>query len=229
LIANDNLATPLWKATGHYSIQRAQQPTTIDGFEYRDSPLNHDWKIYDPAGTLSTVSGAGRPGRVMRATTNEGTGFGIKYPPSGSLDLPYHAVSVWIKDTNLFFFYVRVHATNGSTYFLRYQPTDGAPSSNSNYAFIRVGSPELRKLCRHLVGVRRLVHPGRSKAIVEHIRIDVGPVFPCKCALLDLHCSEHCQILPHWLENGTIRHHDSCAHCNKVAFLCYNRSGHRWP
>jgi len=112
----------------------------LDDFEYEDSPLNHGWTIYDPAGTVSTVSDAGRPGRVMRTTTGEGTGFGIKYPASGLLDLPYQRVSVWIKDTDHFYFYVRVHATNGSDYYIAYTPTSGAPYSSDNYAFIPIGS-----------------------------------------------------------------------------------------
>ena len=86
------------------------------------------------------MSGAGRPGRVMRATTSEGTGFGIKYPASGSLDLPYQGVSVWIKATSTFYFFVRVHATNGSDYYLQYVPSTWSPYPSGSYAIIRVGS-----------------------------------------------------------------------------------------
>jgi len=48
-------------------------------------------------------------------------------------------VSVWIKDTD-HFFYVRVHATNGSDYYIAYTPTSGASYPSDNYAFIPIGS-----------------------------------------------------------------------------------------
>jgi hypothetical protein len=49
-------------------------------------------------------------------------------------------MSVWIKDTNYFYFYVRVHATNGSDYYIRYDPTSGSPYPNGSYAIVPVGS-----------------------------------------------------------------------------------------
>jgi hypothetical protein len=108
----------------------------VDDFGYADSPLNHNWHIYAGSGTLATVTGSGRPGRVLRATTSEGTGFGIRYPPSGSLDLPLRDVSVWIKDTNTFYFYVQVHATDGNMY----EPTSGSPYPSGSYAIVPVGT-----------------------------------------------------------------------------------------
>jgi hypothetical protein len=60
----------------------------VEDFEYTDSPLNQNWRVYVGSGTLATVTGSGRPGRVLRATTSQGIGFGIIYPTSGSLDLP---------------------------------------------------------------------------------------------------------------------------------------------
>ena len=85
-------------------------------------------------------TGAGRTGRVLRATTSQGTGFGIRYPTSGSIDVPLNELSVWIKDTGTFYFYVRVHATNGSDYYIRYQPTDGSSYASGSYAIVPVGT-----------------------------------------------------------------------------------------
>jgi hypothetical protein len=76
----------------------------------------------------------------MRAPELASGGFGIRYPESGSLDLPYHGVSVWIKDTDLFFFYVRVHATNGSDHYFTYVPKNGSPYANAIFVFIPVGT-----------------------------------------------------------------------------------------
>jgi RHS repeat-associated protein len=87
---------------------------------------------------LSPVSG--RPGRVLRATTSGGTGFGIRYPPSGSLDLPLRDVSVWIKDTDTFYFFVQVHATDGNNYYIRYEPSSGSPYPSGSYAIVPVGT-----------------------------------------------------------------------------------------
>jgi hypothetical protein len=112
----------------------------VDDFEYADSPLNHNWTVYAGSGTLATVTGSGRPGRVLRATTSQGTGFGIRYPPSGSLDLPLRDLSVWINDTDTFYFYVQVHATNGSDYYIRYEPSSGSPYPSGSYAIVPVGT-----------------------------------------------------------------------------------------
>jgi hypothetical protein len=75
---------------------------------------------------------------VRRSKTSKDTSGGIRHPTVRSLDLPQNGLPAWIKDKNSYC--VRVHATNGSTYFLRHQPTDGTPSSNGSYAFIRVDS-----------------------------------------------------------------------------------------
>jgi len=91
-------------------------------------------------GTTLTVTASGRPGRVLRATTSQGTGFGIVYPTSGSLNLPLRDLSVWIKDSNWFYFYVRVHATNGSDYYIQYKPSNGSPYPSGSYAIVPVGS-----------------------------------------------------------------------------------------
>ena len=112
----------------------------VDDFEYTDSPLDHNWRIYAGSGTLTTVMGAGRPGRVLRASSGQGTGFGIRYPASGSLEIRRRELSVWIKDTNTFYFYVRVRATNGSDYYIRYQPTSGSPYASGSYAIVPVGT-----------------------------------------------------------------------------------------
>ncbi|MDY7078847.1 MAG: LamG-like jellyroll fold domain-containing protein [Chloroflexota bacterium] len=112
----------------------------VDDFEYTDSPLNHNWYVYSGSGTLTTVTGAGRSGRVLRATTSQGTGFGIRYPSSGLLDVPLRELSVWIKDTNLFYFFVRVHATDGNDYYIRYQPTSGSSFPSGSYAIVPVGT-----------------------------------------------------------------------------------------
>ncbi|RPI56718.1 MAG: hypothetical protein EHM56_04270, partial [Chloroflexi bacterium] len=86
------------------------------------------------------MSGAGRSGRVLRTTTGEGTSFGIKYPASGSLNLAYHKMSVWIKDNNDFRLFVRVRATNGSSYYLQYMPSNGSPYPSGSYAIIPIGT-----------------------------------------------------------------------------------------
>jgi hypothetical protein len=82
----------------------------------------------------------GRPSWVKRTTTNDGTGFGLKYPAGGSLDLPDKQMLVWIKDTNTFVLYVRVRATNGNDYSLDYMPTNGLPYSSTIYAIIPLGT-----------------------------------------------------------------------------------------
>ncbi len=112
----------------------------VDDFEYTDSPLDHDWKIYDGSGSLATVAGAGRPGRVLRTTTSQGVNFGIRYPADGSLDIPLRELSVWIKDSDTFVFYVKVHASDGNDYSIRYEPINGTPYASGNYAFVPVGS-----------------------------------------------------------------------------------------
>ena len=111
----------------------------VDDFEYTDSPLNHGWEIYAGTGTVATVADAGRSGRVLRATTDQGTSFGIDHAagsPSGLL----RQLSVWIKASDYFVFCVRVRAANDSYYYLEYVPTDGTPYVDENYATIPVGT-----------------------------------------------------------------------------------------
>ena len=68
----------------HYEVDLGGE---VDRCAYTESPLDHSWAIVDPAGSISTVEGAGRPGRVLRATTGDGIGFAIRYPEGSSLNL----------------------------------------------------------------------------------------------------------------------------------------------
>jgi hypothetical protein len=123
------------------------------------------------------VTGSGRPGRVLRTTTSQGTGFGIRYPPSSSLNLPLRDLSVWIKDSNWFYFYVRVHATNGGNYYIQYKPSNGSPYPSGSYAVVPVGSQYTdgtwRELRRDLdAGLRSVFGVGVEQVLGFYIRGD---------------------------------------------------------
>jgi RHS repeat-associated protein len=147
----------------------------VDDFEYTDSPTNHDWTIYTGSGTVATTTDSGRSGRVMQTTTSQGTNFGIYYPEDGSLELEYEHLSVWIKDSDDFYIYVKVHGTNGSDYFVRYDPSDDSPSANGNYAIIPVGwrykQGNWRELRRDLDADLRSVFTGVGVEYVTRIYV----------------------------------------------------------
>ncbi|MCK4718904.1 MAG: hypothetical protein KAT70_09565 [Thermoplasmata archaeon] len=117
----------------------------VDRFEYDDSPLTHEWGIYDGTGTVSTVYEEDRYGRVMRSTSGEGVGFGICLPePVGT---PFSSLPVFenlhfdMQANENFFFYVQVETTDGNSYYLRYDPdNDPLDTSISGYAIYGIGT-----------------------------------------------------------------------------------------
>jgi YD repeat-containing protein len=142
----------------------------VDSFEYTDNPASHNWKIYAGSGTMATATDVSRSGRVLHTSSSQGTGFGVQYPASGSLELPRRMLSVWIKDSDQFSFYVRVRATNGSEYYIQYVPASGTPYPSGGYAIVPIGTQyrdgTWRKLRRDLdadlravfgVGVERVL------------------------------------------------------------------------
>jgi RHS repeat-associated protein len=151
----------------HVGSHYEEEVKVIDNFEYPHSPLGRDWTIYTgSSGTVSTVTGAGRRGYVMQTTTSYGTEFGLRYPASGDLYLDRRNLSVWIKDSDTFYFYVKVHGDDGDDYFLRYDPLSGSPyttGSNDEYVVIPVGTKykdgTWRELRRDLEADFHLMYP----------------------------------------------------------------------
>lgn len=112
-----------------------------EDFPYQDSPILHGWTVYMGSGTMSTVYDNILQSQVLRTTASgTPTDFGIKYPASGTLDTFNPYLSVKIKDSDNFYFYVRVRATNQTEYDLRYEPNAGTPTINGSEIYYYLGT-----------------------------------------------------------------------------------------
>lgn len=93
----------------------------VDDFSYFDSPSDENWRIYDGTGTIETEKIVSyEENYVLRAASSEGTGFGIRYPESGSLFVKRTGLSVKYRSNESMIFYVRVLGKDKSQYYLSY-------------------------------------------------------------------------------------------------------------
>ncbi len=111
-----------------------------EDFEYEDDPVNHEWTIYDPSGTMETVYDDILFSRVLHTETNDELGFGIKYPETDILNINSPHLWVKIKDVDQFVFYVRVRATDQNEYYIRYEPNEGTPYEDGVYVYQFLGT-----------------------------------------------------------------------------------------
>ncbi len=109
-----------------------------EDFEYEDSPLNHDWVIFDGSGTINTSYDNVLSSRILHK--EGGLFFGIEYPGARNLDEDSPHLWVKVKSDDLFFFIVRIRATDQTEYFLRYEPNDGTPAVNGEFVYHYLGT-----------------------------------------------------------------------------------------
>ncbi|MBO8131424.1 MAG: hypothetical protein H0Z29_07915 [Candidatus Marinimicrobia bacterium] len=111
-----------------------------EGFQYIGSPEGNGWSIYDPSGSIEIIYDDVLKSKVMHAESGEGTGFGVKYPSDGSLDIRENHIWFKVKSVENFIFYVRIKTKDGDLYYTRYEPNDGSPHVSGKYVYHYLGS-----------------------------------------------------------------------------------------
>jgi hypothetical protein len=119
-------------------IMRVNNFSTVDNFEYGDSPLNHGWQVATPlvSASISTVYDSLLNSRVMEVISSSGENFRIDRP----VYLSRTHFSTRIFATSPFIFYVRCIDAKGKLLYVQYNPYDGPPTFDGTTAIFHIGS-----------------------------------------------------------------------------------------
>jgi hypothetical protein len=144
----------------------------LDDFEYRDSPLNHGWRIRRGQGELYVDPGRG--GRVLRTETEEYPSWRFGIGKAANAAQPI--LRMHVRDTDDYGVVAVVRAEGGSRFLLVYHPWEGAPwVKKENQLWYPLGAAyrdgTWRELRRDMDADLRNLKPGEVFEKVLEVRL----------------------------------------------------------